>query len=128
MRQCGLLSRNAIRQIHSDIVTVEALSRLQASELQSSNQCFDDESKREIPADYIEEQLIPAEEKPARLSEDVREYNKQKNHFSKSTAEESDLGVRELESLLNDGGGAEGSSIHHAINNRKSKSVASLDF
>ena len=128
MRQCGLLSRNAIRQIHSDIVTVEALSRLQASELQSSNQCFDDESKREIPADYIEEQLIPAE-KPARLSEDVREYNKQKNHFSKSTAEESDLGVRELESLLNDGSGAEGgSSIHHAINNRKSKSVASLDF
>ena len=36
MRQCGLLSKYVIRQIHSDIVTVEALSRLQASEMMSN--------------------------------------------------------------------------------------------
>lgn len=132
MRQCGLLSKNTIRQIHSDIVTVEALSRLQASELQSSH-CINDESKR-APDLLYEEQLI-ADEKPTRLSEELRQYNKHKNHFSKSTAEESDLGVRELETLLNDhpianGGaaGEHGGSINHAVNNRKSKSVASLDF
>ena len=51
---------------------------------------------------YYNEQLIPtdAQVKPGRLSEDVREYNKQRNHFSKSTAEESDMGVKDLESLL----------------------------
>ena len=63
----------------------------------------------------------------------MRQYNKQKNHFSKSTADDSELGVRELETLLNDpaangAAGEHGGSINHASNNRKSKSVASQDF
>ena len=48
--------------------------------------------------DLYEDQLI--EEKPKRLSEEVRAYNKMKNHFSKSTAEDSEIGVRDLEHLL----------------------------
>ena len=43
-------------------------------------------------------------EKLPRLSEDVREYNKQKNHMSKSTADRSDLDMpgSDLETLLNE--------------------------
>ena len=48
--------------------------------------------------DLYEDQLI--DEKPKRLSEEVRDYNKMKNHFSKSTAEDSEIGVRDLEHLL----------------------------
>lgn len=55
------------------------------------------------PDDLYNEVLLEddiATTKPARLSEDVRNYNKMKNHFSKSTAEESEIGVRDLETLL----------------------------
>ena len=60
MRQCGLLSRNVIRQIQSDIVTVEALSRLQNSEITSNvleNSGMinaNEESKREMDLYYNE--------------------------------------------------------------------------
>ena len=110
MRQCGLLSRNVIRQIQSDIVTVEALSRLQASEIQSASQHQLEQSLEEKRAadEYYAEQLIDSSEqvKPARLSEEVREFNKQRNHFSKSTADESDLGVKDLECLLEERNGS----------------------
>ena len=43
-------------------------------------------------------------EKLPRLSEDVREYNKSKNHMSKSTADRSDLDMAgdHLETILNE--------------------------
>ena len=47
--------------------------------------------------ELYEDQLI--EEKPKRLSEEVRDYNKMKNHFSKSTADDSEIGA-DLEHLL----------------------------
>ena len=56
--------------------------------------------------------------------------------MSKSTADRSDLDMPgEIESLINETKERpmskelqEGGGVHHAINNRKSKSVASLDF
>lgn len=103
MRECGLLSKHAIRQIQSDVVTIEALSRLQASEFQSLPQEAEEikQTGERNPDELYEDILIESrDEKPGRLSEDVRNYNKEKNHFSKSTAEESDIGVREIENLL----------------------------
>ena len=90
------------------------------------------EAKREADL-YYNEQLISNDEgKPGRLSEEVRHYNKQRNHFSKSTAEESDLGVKDLECLLEERDGQPNTMLEgfhaHTINNRKSKSVASQDF
>ena len=103
MKECGLLSKRVIRQIQSDVVTIEALSRLQASELQTPR--ADDEEIKlpvdRLPDDLYTDVLLDEDpEKPGRLSEDVRNFNRVKNHFSKSTAEESDIGVRELETLL----------------------------
>ena len=57
---------------------------------------------------YYTEQLLSngemAAEKLPRLSEDVREYNKSKNHMSKSTADRSDLDMAgdHLETILNE--------------------------
>jgi hypothetical protein len=136
-----VFSISLVRKIHSDIVNVDVLSRMQASEIQSqvNNQLLDrsDDNKRDADL-YYNDRLLPgheeevgAIEKPGRLSEDVRNFNKQKNHFSKSTAEESDMGVKDLECLLEERDGQpsplEG-AVHQTINNRKSKSVASLDF
>ena len=101
MSRCGLLSRVAIRQIQSDIVTVEALSRLQASEIQSQH--YNQTAEEEKGNDLYQEVLL--EGKPARLSEDIANYNKMRNHFSKSTADESEVGVKDLENLLGVDGG-----------------------
>ena len=118
MNQCGLLSKNSIRQIQSDIVTIEALSRLQQSEIQSqieSHHLGEEEEKREQADDLFTEVLI--EEKAARLSDEIQNYNKQKNHFSKSTADDDEINVRDLENLL---------GVDHI--NRNSSAVGSLGF
>ena len=96
------------------------------------------ESKREADPYFTDQLLSNGEivEKMPRLSEDVREFNKYKNHMSKSTADRSDLDMPgDLETLLNETKGERPMSkelqegaVHHAINNRKSKSVASNDF
>lgn len=128
-----------VRKIHSDIVNVDVLSRMQSSEVQSqlNPHLLDRSGDNKRDADlYYEDQMLPSEdaddiEKPGRLSEDVRNYNKHRNHFSKSTAEESEMGVKDLECLLEERNGSsnalDGALVHHAINNRKSKSVASMD-
>ena len=123
MRECGLLSKHAIRQIQSDVVTIEALSRLQASEFQSLPQEAEEikQTGERNPDELYEDILIESrDEKPGRLSEDVRNYNKEKNHFSKSTAEESDIGVREIENLL--------AEKQTGKNNRASGSVGDIGF
>ncbi len=61
----------------------------------------------------------------------MRNFNKAKNHFSKSTADESDVGVRDLECLL-EAGNKEGNGGEkkqpHEHNNRSSSAVGSLGF
>lgn len=52
----------------------------------------------------IEEEFAKgANNKPNRSSAEIADaYNKYRNHFSKSTAQDSDLGVRDIENLLRD--------------------------
>lgn len=69
--------------------------------------------------------------KESRLSEDVRNFNKAKNHFSKSTADESDVGVRDLECLLEAGNNKEANGEKkqpNEHNNRSSSVIGSLGF
>jgi len=51
------------------------------------------------------------------MSDDICNYNKQKNHFSKSTADDDEINVRDLENLL---------GVNH--NNRSSSAIGSLGF
>ena len=79
--------------------------------------------------DLYKDQLVDDShaKKVSRLSEDVRNFNKFKNHFSKSTAEDSEFGVRDLECLMEvskDGIGKK----PHEHNNRSSSAVGSLGF
>ena len=61
MRKCGLLSKSAIRQIQSDIVTVEALSRLQASEIKIED-ISDDEGGVPPGGEMLRSRSLPDEE------------------------------------------------------------------
>lgn len=63
---------------------------------------LDEEEKRPVDEIYTSQLITELDDakKESRLSEDVRKYNKMKNHFSKSTADESEIGVRDLECLL----------------------------
>ena len=81
-----------------------------------------------VPDMLYTDQLIEEEDdldKPGRLSEDVRAFNREKNHFSKSTAEESDVGVRDLECLLQMKDVRAAKKEH---NNRSSSAVDHLGF
>ena len=62
--------------------------------------------------------------KAGRLSEDVRNFNRAKNHFSKSTADESDVNVRDLETLLHDKDGRNAKKEH----NNRSSSLVDFNF
>ena len=97
MRQTGLLSRKVIRQIQSDIVTMEALSRLGPSDMHSQS------LMQESPAEEAKDEMfteVLVEEKQVPLSVDIANFNKHKNHFSKSTADDEEINVRDLENML----------------------------
>ena len=49
----------------------------------------------------IEDDLVK-DGKRRQSSDIIASYNKHRNHFSKSTAQDSDFGVRDLENLLNE--------------------------
>jgi len=113
MRQTGLLSRNVIRQIHSDIVTIEALSRLNPSEVQTGSLVEEEkQAKEEV---FTETEALVEEKGGVPLNVDIENYNKHRNHFSKSTADDEEINVKELESML---------GIAH--NNRSSSHFGSL--
>lgn len=91
-------------------MTVEALSRLQASQVASSDLDEEDaraparhvvvtgdpdeEFKHDRTADeFVYDTLLGGDGKPNNsLNEDIEAYNRKRNHFSKSTADESDIG------------------------------------
>jgi len=59
-----------------------------------------------------------------RHSDDISDaYNKHRNHFSKSTAQESDLGVRDIENLLRDSYKEDGAGerINPRVNGNKNR-------
>lgn len=114
-----------MRQIQSDIVTVEALSRLHPSVYASINNLDHEEEKRPVEEMYTEVLVEDGEKKESRLSEDVRDFNKYKNHFSKSTAEDS-LEVRDLECLLDAAKELNKSKNNNYVTNRSSSAFGSL--
>jgi len=124
---CGLLSKVSVRQIQSDIVTVEALSRLHPSEIYASINNLDDEEEKQPATDFFTEHPVAEDDmkKESRLSEDVRNFNKEKNHFSKSTAEDS-LDVRDLERLMAGTKETELLKSYKDHNNRSSSAFGSL--
>lgn len=90
---------------------------------------LDEEEKRPVDEIYTSQLITELDDakKESRLSEDVRKYNKMKNHFSKSTADESEIGVRDLECLLyKDQGAVVKKPGEH--NNRSSSVIGSIGF
>ena len=88
------------------------------------HQLDDEEEKQPLDEIYTEQILEGEDEKKSRLSQDVRDYNKARNHFSKSTAGDDEFGVRDLERLLEGGNTAKKSTAH---NNRSSSLFGSLN-
>lgn len=76
---------------------MEALSRLNPSELQSAANLEEEEKQ---PKEEIFTEALISEEKGGPLSVDIENYNKHRNHFSKSTADDEEINVKELESML----------------------------